>query len=119
MICVSTRGKAPAVSFRQAVVAGLAPDGGLYVPETLPHLSDAWWQRQRGRSFQELAVAIAEEIAGDEFARGVLEALIRDALNFPVPIVDLDRNSHPTTQSPRGGGPGLATPRRKQPPGVA
>ncbi|MFM8534185.1 MAG: hypothetical protein ACKOEC_11495, partial [Acidimicrobiia bacterium] len=32
MNCVSTRGHAPAVSFKQAVRAGLAPDGGLYVP---------------------------------------------------------------------------------------
>jgi threonine synthase len=91
MICVSTRGRAPAVSFREAVVAGLAPDGGLYVPETIPRLSDAWWQQQRGRTFQDLAVAIAEEIAGGEFDRGVLEAIVRDALNFPVPVVELDR----------------------------
>ena len=90
MICLSTRGRAPAVSFRQAVVAGLAPDGGLYVPENIPRLSDSWWQQQRGRSFQDLAVAIAEEIAGDEFGTGVLERIIRDALNFPVPIVDLN-----------------------------
>ena len=90
MICVSTRGKAPPVPFREAVVAGLAPDGGLYVPQTLPRLSDAWWQRQRGRVFQDVAVAIAEEITGDEFERGVLSSLIPDALNFPVPIVNLD-----------------------------
>ena len=90
MICISTRGRAPAVTFREAIVAGLAPDGGLYVPQTLPRLSDAWWQRQRGRSFQDVAVATAEEIAGDEFDRGMLSALIRQALNFPVPIVRLD-----------------------------
>ena len=90
MICVSTRGQAPAVSFREAVVAGLAPDGGLYVPQTIPRLSDAWWQQQRGRPFQDLAVAIAEEIAGDEFDRGALATIVRDALNFPVPIVELD-----------------------------
>jgi threonine synthase len=94
MICISTRGTSPAVSFREAVVAGLAPDGGLYVPQTLPRLSDAWWQQQRGRSFQDVAVAIAEEIAGDEFDPGVLEALVREALNFPVPIVKLDRGLH-------------------------
>ena len=94
MICVSTRGQAPAVSFRQAVVAGLAPDGGLYVPAKIPRLSDTWWQQQRGRSFQDLAVAIAEEMAGDEFGGGVLERIVRDALNFPVPIVELDRNLH-------------------------
>jgi threonine synthase len=91
MICISTRGQAPPVSFREAVVAGLAPDGGLYVPQTIPRLSDAWWHQQRGRSFQDLAVAIAEEMAGDEFERGVLAAIVRDALNFPAPIVELER----------------------------
>ena len=90
MICVSTRGRAPAVSFREAIVAGLAPDGGLYVPQTLPRLNDAWWQRQRGQSFQDVAAATAEEIAGDEFDRGMLSSLVRGALNFPVPIVKLD-----------------------------
>jgi threonine synthase len=90
MICVSTRGRAPAVSLKQAVIAGLAPDGGLYVPQTLPRLSDAWWQQQRGRSFQDIAVALSAELAGDEFDRDSLESIVRDALNFPVPIVPLD-----------------------------
>ena len=39
-------------------------------------------------------MAIAEEIAGDEFERGVLEKIVREALNFPVPIVELGRNLH-------------------------
>ena len=90
MICVSTRGRAPAVSLKQAVIAGLAPDGGLYVPQTLPRLSNAWWQQQRGRSFQDLAVAVSAELAGDEFDRQSLESIVRDALNFPVPIVKLN-----------------------------
>ncbi len=90
MICVSTRGKAPAVSFREAVLAGIAPDGGLYVPSRIDRLPDAWWEAQRGQSFQDLAVALAAELAGDEFDRGTLASLIRDALNFPVPIVKLD-----------------------------
>ncbi len=89
MICISTRGKAPAVSLRQAIVAGLAPDGGLYVPQRLSRLPDAWWERQRGRSFQDVAVAVALEIAGDEFEPDTLEGIVRDALNFPVPIVEL------------------------------
>ncbi len=35
MICISTRAKAPAVSLKEAVLAGIAPDGGLYVPATI------------------------------------------------------------------------------------
>ena len=90
MICVSTRGRAPAVSLKQAVIAGLAPDGGLYVPQQIPRLGDDWWNRQRGRSFQDVAVALSAELAGDEFDRDSLESIVRDALNFPVPIVPLD-----------------------------
>lgn len=90
MICVSTRGRAPAVSLREAVLAGIAPDGGLYVPFRIDPLPDAWWHAHRGWTFQDLAVALAAELAGDEFDRGTLAALIRDALNFPVPVVKLD-----------------------------
>ena len=90
MICISTRGKAPTVSLKQAVIAGLAPDGGLYVPQYLPRLSDEWWNQQRGRSFQDVAVALAAGLMADEFERSSLESLIREALNFPVPIVTLD-----------------------------
>ena len=90
VICVSTRGKAPAVSLREAVLAGIAPDGGLYVPSRIDRLPDAWWRSQRGRPFQDVAVALAVELAGGEFDPGALSSLIRDALNFPVPIVKLD-----------------------------
>lgn len=90
MICVSTRGKAPGASLREAVLAGIAPDGGLYVPSRLDRLPDSWWREQRGRTFQDVAVALAVELAGDEFDRDTLSSLIRDALNFPVPIVKLN-----------------------------
>lgn len=89
MICVSTRGLAPAVSFREAVAAGLAPDGGLYVPETVSRLPDAWWAALKGRSFQDVSVALALELVGDEFDRTTLEGLVREAMSFAVPIVPL------------------------------
>ena len=91
MICVSTRGQAPPVRFSQAVLSGLAPDGGLYVPEAITPLPAEWWRRQRGRSFQDVAVDLAVNWLGDEFDERVLRRLILDALDFPVPIVDLDQ----------------------------
>jgi threonine synthase len=90
MICVSTRALAPAVPFREAVVSGLAPDGGLYVPATIERRPDDWWQALRGASFQDVAVAMAQALVGDEFDDAELASLIRDALNFPIPIVGLD-----------------------------
>lgn len=91
MICVSTRAKAPPVSLREAVLAGIAPDGGLYVPATIERRSDAWWSGLRGKSFQDVAIAIAIELAGDEFDAATVEAMVRDALNFPVRVVELEK----------------------------
>ena len=39
---ISTRGQTPPVSFSEAVALGLAPDGGLFLPESLPDLSGRW-----------------------------------------------------------------------------
>ena len=91
MICISTRGKAPAVSFKEAVLAGLAPDGGLYVPQTIPRKPDAWWEALRGKSFHDVAIAVALELAGDEFDHATLTNLVREAVNFPVRIVELEK----------------------------
>lgn len=91
MICISTRGKAPAVSLKDAVLAGLAPDGGLYVPQAIPRLPEAWWKALCGKSFHDIAIAVATELAGDEFDRDTIANLIRDALNFPVRIVELEK----------------------------
>lgn len=90
MICVSTRGKAPAVSLREAVLAGLAPDGGLYVPATLEARPESWWAALRGKSFQDVAIAMASELAGDEFNRELIAGIVRNALNFPVRVVELE-----------------------------
>ena len=89
MICLSTRGTAPPVSFSQAVLEGLAPDGGLYVPSGLPRIAPATWNAWRGVSFQEVAVNLAQRLVGDEIEPTVLATLIADALNFPIPVVTL------------------------------
>ena len=91
MICVSTRGKAPAVSLKDAILAGLAPDGGLYVPQTIPRLPESWWAALRGKSFHDIAIAIAIELAGDEFDHATITNLVREAVNFPVRIVELEK----------------------------
>jgi len=72
-------------------LSGLAPDGGLYVPQTIPRLPDSWWSSLRGKSFHDIAIAVALELAGDEFDHATLTNLIRDALKFPVRIVELEK----------------------------
>lgn len=63
---ISTRGDAPALSFSEVLLAGLASDGGLYIPETLPQFSSDEIASWAGLSYQELAFKVMSPfIAGD------------------------------------------------------
>lgn len=55
---ISTRGKAPSLSFEEVLLAGLASDGGLYVPEFLPHFTLEQMSAMRSLSYDQLAVEI-------------------------------------------------------------
>ena len=83
---VSTRGKGPPVSFEEALLNGLAPDGGLYVPEQIPPLALA--DPAGHDAFPPLA---ADVLAGwlPSVPAPVLERMARDAFNFAVPLVPL------------------------------
>jgi threonine synthase len=57
---ISTRGESPAVGFADAVLTGLAPDGGLYIPDSVPTVSMRELQSWRGLSYAELAFKVIE-----------------------------------------------------------
>jgi threonine synthase len=62
---ISTRGQSPAQSFSEILLGGLAPDGGLYLPETYPHFSDDDLTRMRGMNYRELAFEVLSRFATD------------------------------------------------------
>ena len=62
---ISTRGQSPALSFSEILLGGLAPDGGLYLPETYPQFSDADLNKMRGLSYADLAFAILSRLIDD------------------------------------------------------
>jgi len=80
---VSTRRQAPAVGCREALFAGLAPDGGLYVPESLPAID---FHDLRDASLVELGTAVLTPFVGHDLSRAALARLLADALNFPIPL---------------------------------
>ena len=55
---VSTRGKAPVLNFEEELLAGLASDGGLYVPETYPQFSHAEIASWAGLSYSDVAIKV-------------------------------------------------------------
>ena len=76
---VSTRGAAPALDFEGAMLAGLARDGGLYVPESWPALPPEAFAGFAGRSYEEMAVAVMRPFLGTAFPGAELEALVARA----------------------------------------
>ncbi len=76
---VSTRGRAPALDFEGALLAGLASDGGLYVPESWPTLSTEEIAGLAGRSYEDAAAAVMRPFLGDAFPDGAFERLIAEA----------------------------------------
>ncbi len=76
---VSTRGTAPALSFEDALLAGLARDGGLYVPETWPTLSPAEIAVLAGKPFHEVATVVLTALSGGAIPPADLAAMTRDA----------------------------------------
>jgi len=91
MRLTSTRGRAPEVGFRQALRQGLAPDGGLYRPTVLPDFGGADLAAWRGLPFAAIARHLAQRLLDGEFAPEVIDRVVGDALDFPVPVRPLGR----------------------------
>jgi len=83
---ISSRGQSPHVSFVDALFAGTAPDGGLYVPERVDPLPAAAVERLRAASLVEMATVVGAHLFRDEISEDAFGALVRDALNFDVPL---------------------------------
>ncbi len=76
---VSTRGEAPALGFSDALLAGLARDGGLYLPQEWPHFGSAEIRAMRGISYPDLAVRLLTPFLGDEIDAADFERIVGEA----------------------------------------
>ena len=73
---VSTRGQAPVLPFEETMLSGLARDGGLYVPESMPALSPAEIAGLAGLSYEDAAYWVMRPFVGDCFTDGEFRAII-------------------------------------------
>ncbi len=90
MILTSTLDRAERTTFREAVVRGIPPDGGLYMPMEIPRMSTGFFEEIRERDFQGVAGAVAQRLLADEIPPHDIERIVRDACSFPVPLVHLE-----------------------------
>lgn len=83
----STNGLAPAASLKEAVIKGLAGDKGLYMPERINKLPDAFIRDMKNKSFQELAYSVADAYFGEDIEGDTLKQIVYDTLQFDTPLV--------------------------------
>jgi threonine synthase len=94
---VSTRGEAPILGFGEAMLTGLARDGGLYVPETVPVMADTEIGALAGVSYERTAFDIVRRFTGDAFSEAELNSAISRAYHgfghaARAPLVQLGPN---------------------------
>jgi len=94
---ISTRGKAPALSFEEVVLTGMASDGGLYVPETLPQFSREELADMAGLSYAEIAFRVMKPFVNDEIDDATFHSIVTEAYatfnhDAVLPLKQLDAN---------------------------
>ena len=88
----STNGKAPLATLEEAVVRGLAPDRGLYMPERIKSLSGSFFEDIDKMSFQEMACHVAQAFFGEDVEEKALNDIVCDTLAFDTPAVKVEEN---------------------------
>ncbi|MGE0449644.1 MAG: threonine synthase [Vicinamibacterales bacterium] len=78
------------MSLRTAMLEGLAPDGGLYVPESIDVWRDAELARLPDRTLTEIAYRVLRPYTRAELDATTFEAVVVEALNFPIPLVEVE-----------------------------
>ncbi|MEO5600335.1 MAG: threonine synthase [Cyclobacteriaceae bacterium] len=88
----STNNRSVRITLEQAVVQGLAPDNGLYMPEHIPMFAEAFFRDLREKTFRQIAFEVAEKFIGDEIPKDELKKIIDHTIQFEAPLVEINHN---------------------------
>ncbi len=89
MMYYSTNDPTHRVDGRTAVLAGLAPDGGLYMPETIPRLPEAFFDSLHEQTLQDIGFTVAQAFLGDDVPDDKMREIVVKALDFDIPLKPL------------------------------
>lgn len=84
--------KAPTTTFKEAVVRGLAPDRGLYFPESITPLPKSFFDNIDNLSYQEIAFEAIKQFVSPDIPNDVLQTIIDETLSFDFPIVEINKD---------------------------
>ncbi|MGL1891302.1 MAG: threonine synthase [Spirochaetaceae bacterium] len=82
----STNGDSPLVNFEDALLNGIAPDKGLYMPESIPQLSNELIESFKDMEYHEVAYHVTKSFIGDLVSDDDLKFITKDAYNYDVPL---------------------------------
>ena len=88
----STNDRSHKVSLREAVIRGLAPDNGLYMPENVPVLSREFFNTLDTKSFSQMAYEVAENLLGEDVPHAELRKIVDHTIKFNAPLVEVEEN---------------------------
>ncbi len=88
----STNNNSPHAALHEAVVKGLAPDKGLYMPEVIKALPASFFEHIEELSFQEIAYQVADAFFGEDIPADTLKQIVYDTLSFDAPVVEVKEN---------------------------
>ena len=91
---VTTQGRAPATTLEWALFDGLAPDGSLYVPESIDTWTSAELADLPSRSLVELGMRVLRPYTAEEIDEATLAAIVGESLNFPIPLNEIEPGVH-------------------------
>ncbi|MFR9602725.1 MAG: threonine synthase [Rikenellaceae bacterium] len=86
----STNKESQWATLEEAVVKGLAPDKGLYMPESIKELPASFYENIDKMSFQEIACVVADAFFGEDVDAESLKAIVYDTLSFETPVVEVE-----------------------------
>jgi threonine synthase len=90
MIYFSSNRQSPQVSFMDAAINGLAPDGGLYFPEYIPQLSATLLQNIKTLSKDEVGLQVMQPYVDDSIPTADLQRIVSETVNFPFSLVQVN-----------------------------
>ncbi len=90
---ISTRDTDTPVTLREAVMKGLASDGGLFMPREIPVLPKNWWNNLSGMDDHSIAAGLLQPYLQDSFTQQEIFDICRESLTFPTPLRQLDEHT--------------------------
>jgi threonine synthase len=90
----STNHQSPDVDLEEAVLRGLPPDNGLYMPTEFTKLPKTFWDNIENLTLQEIAFEVSNALIGADVPAEDLRSLVYKAIDFPAPLVEIEANTY-------------------------